>query len=44
MGVTPENISFPVVFLQNGVILLPQSDYEKAKKIVDYWVNGRGNG
>lgn len=43
MGVTAENIPFPVVFLQNGTILLPQSDYEKAKKIVDYWVNG-GNG
>lgn len=44
MGVTAENVSFPVVFLQNGTILLPQSDYEKAKKIVDYWVSGRGNG
>lgn len=44
MGVTEENISFPVVFLQNGTILLPQGDYEKAKKIVDHWVNGHGNG
>lgn len=44
IGVTPENISFPVVFLQNGTILLPQSDYDKAKKVVDFWVYGRRNG
>lgn len=42
IGVTAKNISFPIVFLQNGTILLPQSDYEKAKRIVDDWVNARG--
>jgi hypothetical protein len=33
----------PVIFLQNGTILLPQSDYAKARKTVDFWVYGRGN-
>jgi hypothetical protein len=29
----------PVVYLSNGEILLPRSDYEKAKQTVD-WLNG----
>jgi hypothetical protein len=44
LGVTTGNIPFPIIFLQNGTILLPESDYEKAKKVVDFWVKGRRNG
>jgi len=32
----------PVIFLQNGIILLPKSDYEESKKTVDFWVYGGG--
>lgn len=35
-GVTDKNLRFPLIFLRNGKILLPQSDYEYAKQIVDY--------
>ena len=38
-----KGISLPVIFLQNGQILLPQSDYEWGKKSVDYWVTHRSN-
>lgn len=44
MGVTANNVPLPIIFLQNGEILLPQSEYERAKKVVDFWVNGHGNG
>ena len=44
MGVAAQNVSLPIVFLQNGAILLPQSEFQKAKKVVDFWVNGRSNG
>jgi hypothetical protein len=37
-GITDKNIRFPLIFLENGQILLPQSDYEWGKKNVDYWV------
>jgi hypothetical protein len=37
-SVTDKNIRFPLIYLKNGQILLPQSDYEWGKKIVDYWV------
>jgi len=37
-GVTAKNMSFPVIFLQNGQILLPKSDYEWGKRFVDFWV------
>lgn len=37
-GVTDKNIRLPLIYLKNGRILLPQSDYEWGKKIVDYWV------
>lgn len=43
-GAGAEDTRLPVIFLQNGEILLPQSDYQKAKKFVDFWVYGRGNG
>lgn len=43
IGVTAASMSLPIVFLQNGTILLPQSDYEKAKKFVDFWVYKHGN-
>jgi hypothetical protein len=42
-GVTDKNIRFPLIFLQNGQILLPQSDYEWGKKNVDYWVTHKGD-
>jgi hypothetical protein len=42
-GVTDKNIRFPLIFLQNGQILLPQSDYEWGKKIVDYWVTHKSD-
>ena len=41
MGVTAEKVSLPIIFLQNGEILLPKSEYEKAKKVVEFWVYGR---
>jgi hypothetical protein len=42
IGVTVEKIiSIPVIFLQNGVILLPQNDYDVSSKSVDFWVYGR---
>ena len=37
-GVTDKNFRFPLIFLQNGQILLPQSDFEWGKRFVDYWV------
>ena len=37
-GVTEKNSRFPLIFLQNGQILLPQSDYEWGKRFVDFWV------
>lgn len=37
-GVTAKNLRFPLIVLQNGQILLPQSDYDWGKKNVDYWV------
>jgi hypothetical protein len=44
MGVTGKDVSVPIVFLQNGQILLPQSEYDNGKKFVDFWVYGRGDG
>ena len=44
IGVTTQNVSLPIIFMQNGEILLPQSEYQKAKKIVDFWVNGHSKG
>jgi hypothetical protein len=35
-GVTDKNLRFPLIFLRNGQILLPQSDYEWGKQTVDY--------
>ena len=37
-GVTDKNFRFPLIFLRNGQILLPQSDYERGKQNVDFWV------
>jgi hypothetical protein len=37
-GVTDKNSRFPLIILQNGQILLPQSDYEWGRKIVDFYV------
>ena len=37
-GVTDKDLRFPLIFLRNGEILLPQSDYEWGKQIVDYWI------
>ena len=44
IGVTEKNIALPVIFLENGEILLPDADYAKARKMVDFWVYGRGDG
>jgi hypothetical protein len=37
-GVTDKNYRFPLIFLQNGQILLPKSDFEWGRKIVDFYV------
>ena len=37
------DVALPVIFLQNGQILLPQSRYQDGKQVVDYWVFGRGH-
>ena len=37
------DVALPVIFLQNGQILLPQSRYQDGKEVVDYWVFGRGH-
>jgi hypothetical protein len=37
-GVTDKNVRFPLIFLRNGQILLPQGDYEWGKQNVDYWI------
>jgi hypothetical protein len=42
-GVTDKNIRFPLIFLRNGQILLPQSDYERGKQNVDYWVTRKSD-
>jgi hypothetical protein len=44
IGVAGGNIALPVIFLQNGEILLPDTDYAKARKSVDLWVYGHGAG
>jgi hypothetical protein len=44
MGVTGYDISLPIIFLQNGTILLPQTDFQRAKNIVEFWEYGHGNG
>ncbi len=39
-GTHEKGVLYPVVYLANGAILIPRSDYEKAKQTVD-WVKGR---
>jgi len=39
-GTYEKGLRYPVVYLANGQILLPRSDYEKAKRTVD-WSKGR---
>ncbi len=42
-GVTDKNIRFPLIFLQNGQILLPQADYDWGKRVVDYWITHKSD-
>jgi hypothetical protein len=37
-GIPAANYLMPIVFLQNGQILIPQTDYDWGKKNVDYWI------
>jgi hypothetical protein len=36
-GTYEKSIQYPIVYLANGEILLPRSDFEKAKRAVDLW-------
>lgn len=42
-GVKNSPASIPLIYLQGGQILLPKSDYDHAKRIVDYWVTHKSN-
>jgi hypothetical protein len=37
------DVSLPIIFLQGGEILLPQSRYQRGREIVEFWVLGRGH-